>query len=71
MISLAGKAKAIELTLSGNTFNAFDALKWNIVDAVYPKKEIMIKSIELAKQTSGNFRKYKRTEYLKILNTPD
>lgn len=71
LISLTGKAKTIELTLSGNTFNASDALKWNIVDAVYPKKEIMIRSIELAKQTSGNYRKYKKMEYLKILNTPD
>ena len=66
LMDLAGKAKTIELVLNGITFNPEDALKWNIVDAVYPKKNLMDKAIELAKLASKNYRKYNKKDYLKI-----
>jgi len=55
------------LVLKGNTFNASDALKWNIVDAIYPKKDLMGKTEQLARLASGNYRKYNKTNYLKNL----
>ena len=66
---LAGKAKAIELVLKGNTFNAADAVKWNIVDAVYPKKTLMDEAIQLAKRSMNNYRKYNKKDYLKSSET--
>jgi len=67
LLDIAGKAKTIELVLKGSTFNAFDALKWNIVDAVYSKKELMGKAIQLARLTANNYRKYNKTDYLENL----
>ena len=64
LLDIAGKARTIELVLKGSTFNAFDALKWNIVDAVYSKKELMGKAIQLARLTANNYRKYNKTDYL-------
>ncbi len=68
---LAGKAKAIELVLKGNTFNASDAFEWHIVDAIYPKKVLITKAEELAKLASVNYRKYNRKDYLNFNNTLD
>jgi enoyl-CoA hydratase/carnithine racemase len=65
LLKLSGKAKTIELVLKGNTFNASDALKWNIVDAVYPKNELMGKAEQLARLASANYRKYNKTDYLR------
>ncbi len=68
---LTGKAKAIELVLKGNTFNASDALEWNIVDAVYTKKTLMDEAIHLGKGSMNNYRKYNKKDYLNINNTLD
>lgn len=68
IIALTAKAKAIELVIKGNTFNANDALNWNVVDAVYPKKLLMDKAIELAKKTKNNYRKYNKTDYLDMIS---
>lgn len=67
---LAGKAKTIELVLKGNTFNAKDALNWNIVDAVFSKKTLMEKAIQLAELSLDNYRKYNKPAYLKSLKMP-
>ena len=64
LLKLSGKAKTIELVLRGNTFNASDALKWDVVDAVYPKNELMGKAEQLARLASANYRKYNKTDYL-------
>ncbi len=69
LMELAGKAKTIELVLRGNTVNTNDALKWNIVDAIYPKRALISKAEQLAKLASINYRKYMKTDYLKILKT--
>ena len=67
LLKLSGKAKTIELVLKGNTFNASDALKWNIVDAVYSKKELMGKATQLARLTANRYRKYNKADYLENL----
>lgn len=66
-IELAGKAKTIEIVLKGNTFNAQDALNWKIVDAIFPKKTLMEKAIQLAELSSNNYRKYNKPAHLKSL----
>jgi enoyl-CoA hydratase/carnithine racemase len=65
MVELAGKAKAMELILRGNSFTAKEALEMGIVDAVFPKKILEQKAIELAKRASVNYRKYNKKDYLK------
>jgi len=67
LLKLSGKVKTIELVLKGSTFSASDAIKWNIVDAIYPKKKLMEKAVQLAKLASGNYRNYNETNYLEKL----
>jgi enoyl-CoA hydratase/carnithine racemase len=67
ILEIAGKAKAIELALRGNTFNAEDALQWGVVDAVFSKKEVLEEAELLAKLTSTNYRKYNKKDYLSNL----
>ncbi len=64
LMELSGKAKAIELVLKGNHFNASDALKWHVVDAVYHKKVLIDKAIQLARLSADNYRKYNKSDYL-------
>lgn len=71
LMERTGKAKAIELVLKGNTFNAEYALKWNIIDAVYPKKILMDKAIQLVQNAKKNYKRYNKSDYIKQLNTPD
>lgn len=71
MMELTGKAKTIELVLKGNTFDAKTALDRHIVDAVYPKKMLTEKAIELAKSAMKNYRKYNKKDYLQIINNRD
>ena len=71
LMDLVGKAKTIELVLNGNTFNAEDALNWNLVDAVYSKKLLMDKAIQLAQIAKKGYRKYNKSDYIKLLNAPD
>jgi len=67
LVEFSGKAKAIELVLKGSHFNATDALKWTVVDEVYPKKIIVEKATQLAKLCADNYRKYNKRDYLKHL----
>jgi len=67
LMEFSGKAKAIELALKGHHFNANDALKWHIVDEVYPKKIVVEKAIQLAKLSAENYRKYNKSDCLKRL----
>ncbi len=65
MVELAGKAKAMELILRGNSFTAKEALEIGVLDAVFPKKVLRQKAIELAEIASENYRKYNKKDYLK------
>lgn len=67
LMELSGKAKAIELALKGNNFNAIDALKWHVVDDIYQKKIVVEKAIQLAMLSAENYRKYNKIDYLKRL----
>lgn len=67
LMELSGKAKAIELALKGNNFNAIDALKWHVVDDIYQKKIVVEKAFQLAMLSAENYRKYNKIDYLKRL----
>lgn len=67
MVAMAGQAKAIELILKGNTFSTDQAFKWNIVDYVVPKKELMNTAIKLAELSSTDNRRYLKKDYLEQL----
>lgn len=43
---ILGAAKAMELILTGNLIDAYEALRLGMVNAVYPKDELMKKSLE-------------------------
>lgn len=70
ILQLSGKAKAIELILKGSNFAAADACKWHIADALFPKKELMEKAVQLAGIAVDGYRRYKKAEYLKRLTQP-
>jgi enoyl-CoA hydratase/carnithine racemase len=67
MLELSCKAKTMELIMTGRNFNASDALKWQLVDRIFPKKILLDKAIELAKESETNYRKYNKQDYLKKL----
>ncbi len=66
-VQFAGKAKAMELIMQGKSFSAEEALRLHIVDAIFPKKELEEKAIQLAKRAAGDYRKYNKKDYLKEL----
>jgi enoyl-CoA hydratase len=47
MHSLTGRARTMELVLTGASFSAEEALAWKIVDLIVPKKEVIARAIEL------------------------
>ncbi len=61
---LAGNAKAIELTLRGNTFPASDALAMGLVDVVVPKGEVIPLAMNFAKLLPKKIEKGNRRFYL-------
>lgn len=67
LAALTGQAKAIELVLKGSTFSVEQGLKWNVVDCMVSKKELMEVAIRLADLSSVDFRKYLKKDYLRKL----
>jgi enoyl-CoA hydratase/carnithine racemase len=61
---LAGNAKAIELSLRGNTFTASDALDMGLVDAVTSKGELLPLSLNLARLLPRRIKMEHRQLYL-------
>ena len=51
---IAGKAKAMELALTGRIFGAEEAKKIGLVSYVYPHEELMDKALEMAKTICNN-----------------
>ncbi|HSH52272.1 MAG TPA: enoyl-CoA hydratase/isomerase family protein [Bacteroidales bacterium] len=49
------KALAMELILTGKTFSAEQALRWNLIHQVVPTKQLMEKAIEVAYRLKNNF----------------
>jgi enoyl-CoA hydratase/carnithine racemase len=65
LVKLCGKAKAMELVLQGQTFDAEEALENNLVDEIVPRKEVLDHSIDVAKKILKNYRLQKKPLYLK------
>jgi len=61
---LAGTAKALEITLRGNTFPASDAFAMGLVDAVVPRGELLPLSIQIAKALPDKIDMANRSIYL-------
>ncbi len=47
MIAIAGRARALELILSGETFSGEDAHRWKIVDTLCGKNEVVEEAIRI------------------------
>lgn len=67
LVKLSGQAKAIEMVLKGKTISAKQALKWNIVDYIVPKKELMEVAIKLAHLSTPRYRSYLKNDYFRQL----
>jgi enoyl-CoA hydratase len=48
--AIVGRAKAIELILSGRNFSAEEAYDWGIVQRVVPRREVVLETIYLARK---------------------
>ncbi len=53
--NLIKKSLAIELILSGETFNPQEALKWDLIHKIAPSKEVLNLATDIAKKVSENF----------------
>lgn len=69
---LTGSSKAIELLLTGNNFSPEEALRWNIIDKIVPKKNIVEIAVNFAKKIASNYNKedskYYVNKYLRNTN---
>lgn len=72
VISLAGKAAALDIILRGITFPASEALEMKLVDAIVQKSELQAVSLAFAESLKDNFHKDGRNalihKYLKPLH---
>jgi enoyl-CoA hydratase/carnithine racemase len=62
---LAGTAKAIELTLKGNTFDAREALQYGLADRIIPKREVVSFALSFASMLPPGYKKEKSSLYLR------
>lgn len=53
VLTFLNYSQAVELILKGSNFDAFQAFKWNIVDKVVEKNELLTCSVVLAKKLAG------------------
>ena len=47
LAALAGRRRALEAVLTGASFGAEEALAWNVVDAVVPRKDVVESAVRL------------------------
>ncbi|MEI6765860.1 MAG: enoyl-CoA hydratase/isomerase family protein [Bacteroidota bacterium] len=62
---LCGKAKAMELILTGANFSPADAVAWGIADRIFPKKELVSASLKFAAEIAEGYEKKLKPRYLK------
>ncbi|MBN1200082.1 MAG: enoyl-CoA hydratase/isomerase family protein [Bacteroidales bacterium] len=62
--ALSGKARALEYILTGRTFDASKALELGIIDAIWPKKEMMERTTEFAGKLPEIYKKEMRKVYI-------
>lgn len=63
--ALTGTAAALEIVLRGNTFSAEEALRLNLIDRIFPRKEVVNLSKEFLKSLPGNYHREKSRIYLR------
>jgi len=68
IIELAPHAKAMELVIKGDNFNASDGLKYGLIDRIVPKKKLISAAEQLAKIASSRYRRFNKNEYLMELD---
>lgn len=56
MLSLAGRARTMELSLSGASFSPDEAISWKLVDVIAPKKDVVARAIDLVKKMSASIK---------------
>lgn len=69
MLSLAKLPCAMELILSGRNFSEKEALEWNIIDCIVPKKNLIDHAVKLAENISNNYNRGKIKNYILDLAT--
>lgn len=57
-------SKALELILKGDNFNSEEALKWNIIHKIVPKKELIDTGIQIAAELINDEKKQKLFQYI-------
>jgi len=64
IIGLAGMARGLEIILRGMNFSAEEALSWNVVDRMVPKKEVVDTAVSLAQKIASGYERNKIPLYL-------
>jgi enoyl-CoA hydratase/carnithine racemase len=65
---LCGQAKAIELILKGNTFDAEEAKLYKLVDGIVPRRRVVEFSLQFARKLTKNYHKEKSPLYLQQIS---
>jgi enoyl-CoA hydratase len=68
---LCGQAKAIELSLKGNTFGAEEALQTHLVDRIVPRRKVVDFSLAFGRKVMKNYKKQKAPFYLQQIPLDD
>jgi enoyl-CoA hydratase/carnithine racemase len=64
--AFSGLPRAMELVLSGSSFTAEEAYRWNIVDAIVPRKDTITDAIRFIKLISPG---YSRARMSRMIHT--
>ena len=65
---LSGKSSALELVLRGNTFDAEEAMKMNIIDKILPRKKVVEIAIDFAGSIMNGYRKGKEKLFIRKMS---
>ncbi|MCX6244192.1 MAG: enoyl-CoA hydratase/isomerase family protein [Bacteroidetes bacterium] len=71
MAARCGSAKAIELVLKGSTFGAEEALKYQLVDRIVPKRRVVEFALAFAAKIKEDYRKQKTPLYIQKIHSDD
>jgi len=66
---LCGQAKAIELSLKGNTFPAEEALNYHLVDRIVPKRKVVQYAFSFVRSIMNGYQKQKSRLYLQKIQS--
>jgi enoyl-CoA hydratase len=71
MAARCGTARAIELVLKGSTFGADEALKYNLVDRIVPKRRVVDFAMGFAATINKHYRKQMAPLYIQKIHQDD